>query len=106
MAEEHADVVDLVQPPVWQKSVLQQLDDLWCVEIDLIRTPEGRNAVKVSAYGHDEKPIDYPLLRSLFPAGPPSMIPTDCPLPLWLAYSAVAQCVEFFVNDSSEFTLG
>ena len=106
MSPEHADVVALVQPPVWTQTMTAQLDALWCVEVDLVLDEKGRHALKVTAYDKDENPIDYPLLRGLFPAGNPSMLPADCPLPLWLAYSAVAQAVEFFVNSDSEFTLG
>lgn len=84
----------------------EQLDAVWCVEVDIVRTPEGRHAVKVSAYGHDEEPIDVPALRGLTGISPPAIYPYDCPLPLWLAYSAVSQITEAFLRDSSEFTLG
>ena len=106
MDREHADVVAVVKPPVWTEAKTAQLDSLWCVEVDLVLAETGQHCLKVTAYNKDEEPIDYPLLRGLFPAGNPSMIPTDCPLPLWLAYSAVAQAVEWFVNTDSEFTLG
>lgn len=94
------------RPPVWTLSTSEQLAELWCVEVDLVVDDDGRHALKVTAYDRAEEPIDFPLLRSLFPVGHPSMIPLDCPLPLWLAYSAVSQAVENFLHDSSEFTLG
>lgn len=87
-------------------SHLEQLDTVWCVEVDIVRTPEGRHCMKVSAYDHSEEPIDVPGLRGLIPLSAPAMYPYDCPLPLWLAYSAVSQATEAFLRESSEFTLG
>lgn len=106
MSREHLDPVPPYVAPIWTEEVTSQFDSLWCVEVDLVLSEKGQHCLKVTAYNKDEEPIDYPLLRGLFPAGNPSMIPTDCPLPLWLAYSAVAQAVEWFVNNDTEFTLG
>ena len=106
MADKHLDPVPPYVAPIWTEETTSQFDSLWCVEVDLVLSEKGQHALKVTAYSKDEEPIDYPLLRGLFPAGNPSMIPTDCPLPLWLAYSAVAQAVEWFVNNDTEFTLG
>lgn len=87
-------------------TVSEQIDKVWCVGVDIVRTPEGRHAVKVTTYDHDEKVIDVPALRAPIPLSPPAMHPYDCPLPLWLAYSAVSQVTEAFLRGSSEFTLG
>lgn len=102
----HRDPVPPYLAPIWTEEVTTQFDSLFCVLVDLVLSEEGHHCLRVSAYNKDEEPIDYPLLRGLFPAGNPSMIPTDCPLPLWLAYSAVAQAVEWFVNSDTEFQLG
>lgn len=87
-------------------SHLEQLDTIWCVEIDVVRTPEGRRALKVKAYDFSEEALDIPGLRQPIPIAPPAMYPYDCPLPLWLAYSAVCQATEAFLRESTEFTLG
>lgn len=87
-------------------TVSEQIDKVWCVEVDIVRTPEGRHAVKVTAYDYDEEVIDVAALRGLIPLSPPAMYPYDCPLPVWLAYSAVSQVTEAFLRESNEFTLG
>lgn len=106
MTAEPTDITPRVENRWGTLTFSEQLESIWCVEVDIVRTPEGRHALKVSAYDHDEQPIVVPALVSLTNVSPPAMYPYDCPLPLWLAYSAVSQLTEAFLRDSSEFTLG
>lgn len=91
--------------PVWASSTSEQLGEIQCIELDYLIDESGQHAIKAKAYDKAEERIDYPLLREWMPVTPPLIIPHDCPLPLWLAYSAVCQAVENFLSESSEFTL-
>lgn len=106
MSQPGNDPVPMIANRWGDLSHLERLDTIWCVEVDIVKTPEGRHCMKVSAYDHAEEPIDVPGLRGLIPLSAPAMYPYDCPLPLWLAYSAVSQATEAFLRESSEFTLG